>query len=187
MSAPITLLGSGSQTRTFERGIHNDQYSYNVDDLFYIDATQLAVYAAVLDGAPAIVNQELQIAMGMGVTDLEQAIVSLMPRGNTGALGRSTRRLVHNDGLNISGEVRSLASIAPHNVFVDQGHGAIRPRRRKWLHFYVGGIRGREVFSKYSPPKAGVYFMRRGFERARSSIERRIDDATGRVVLRLSQ
>lgn len=174
---------------TYVRGIYNDRYTYETGSggTFTINAGQLFALGNVLEGADQIVHDELMTAMGRSVVDLEQAVIDLMPRGTTGKLRQSTRKLIRQEGRSITGEVRSLGSIAPHNVFVDLGHGPIRPRRKKWLHYFVGGLGGREVFSKYSPPQPPRHFMKGGLERSTPRIEKALDDATGRIIFRLAR
>ena len=155
----------------------------SVSRSFTIDTRQIMDLSRTLQDGPAIVQREMLWGMEGSVTELYGAVRDLTPRGQTGKLQASLQREITQSGKSITGTVKSLGSIAPHNRWVHDGRGPVVAKRAKALRITLPG--GAVIFRKRVGPAKANPFMQKGLDRARPGLLRRFDDVTERIVYQL--
>jgi hypothetical protein len=118
--------------------------------------------------------------MEAGVNELHGAVRDLTPRCRTGKLQESLQKSIMQTARSVTGQVKSLGSVAPHNQWVHDGRGPVVAKPGKSLRLEL--CDGTILYRKRVKAAAANPFMDRGLRRAEPGIVRAMEDAAGRIV-----
>lgn len=148
-----------------------------------IEVDDLLDMARIMENGPTIVQRELLWGMEGGVTDLYGDIRDVTPRCRSGKLQDSLQKEIEQSGKDITGTVKSLGSIAPHNRYVAEGRGPVVAKKGKALRIVF--CNGEVIFRKRVRAAAANDFMGKGRDRATPKVFRRFDEVGERIVFQL--
>lgn len=152
---------------------------------FTVDVADVLDMARIMNDGPTIVQREMLWGMEGGVTVLHGDIKDVTPKCRSGKLQESLQKSITQTGKDITGEVKSLGSIAPYNRYVAEGRGPVVAKKGKALKITL--CNGTVLFRKRVRGAAANDFMGKGRDRAQPKIFRRFDEVGERIVIQLSR
>lgn len=129
--------------------------------------------------AEPILREEMLRATDRLTLKGESLAKVLAPVGRTGHLRRS---IAAKPAVWAGGASGEYGTATPYAKYVEEGRGPVVPVNKKVLRFVIGG---RAIFTRYSQPARGHWFMRASLNALRPLVPREYGAAMDRVIARI--
>jgi hypothetical protein len=157
----------------------------NLTSTIQLDVQDITDFARIREDGPRIVQQNLLLGMEAGVNDLHGTTLDLTPLCRSGKLRESLQKFILQTGRGVTGQVKSLGSVAPYNEFVHEGRGPVVAKRAKALRLTL--CNGTVLYRKRVKAAPANRFLEKGLRQSEPKIVRHMEDAMGRIVSELER
>lgn len=149
---------------------------------FEVDTREIMKMAYNFEGGPKVAQREMLRGMRLATEDTRAITRGIMPY-RSGMMQSKMPTKITQSASTITGRIDFTARSAtgfPYPVVMNDGHGGIRPKNKKWLRFRLQS--GEIVFTKYVKPFVGLKFAERGLAKSQGAINKAIDGAVDRII-----